>query len=194
MIIRLIGEGTRDGLLDLATGRLVERTEPVSTESRHDGWYRSLAGQLVALYCVGDQAWVRIGDVAQACSSPADISWVRQDNGVARLSLVDGEEISASVVYFGGDTSGIPPELDFTMADSEDFDFGEFVSRRLKSPSALARVAGATIRFDPTARRLPGPTRPLRRFLSRRSGANQALCVVLMYLIIVPPVTHRRTT
>jgi hypothetical protein len=195
MIVRLIGEGTRCGLYDVASGHLVERAEPISTQTGPQGWYRELDGQFVALYCVEGQAWVRIGGVAQVCTSPAAVSWVRQDNGVARLSLIDGDELSASVVYYGADTSGIPPEVDFTMSDPEDFDFGEFISRRLRNPSALARVAGDSSTFDPSAQRssgasaaleaLPEPTfegdlGPLRRF------------DVLEYQVSRNPSTHDR--
>ena len=193
-VIWLSGDGAAWARYDPRTGELTEghaRPRETSRDGLPDGWYRRLDGTFAAFYGHGGQAWLRIGDVTVTCSSPACLDWVRQANGMARVSLVDGDAIVASVVYFGGDAWGVPPELDFTMTEPEDFDFGEFVHRKLDDAENMRRIFGDGIEYDPgavippTAKAildaLPPPTRevelgPLARLRSAdlRAAPNPA--------------------
>lgn len=155
-MLRLSGDGTSTAHYDPATGVLSEnRAQPDDadhpSDALPDGWYRRLGGTLVVFYGAAGRVWLRIGDTTRVCTSPDCVDWARQANGMARLSLLDDLGVVASIVYFGGDPSGVPPELDFTMTDTEDFDFGEFVHRKLDNETNLRRIFGHGLGFDASA-------------------------------------------
>jgi hypothetical protein len=160
MSLWLSGDGAAWARYEPSTGVLSEGhsrpdDEDIVLGETHHGWYSRLDGTLVVFYVWQGRVWVRIGDVVPAVASPASVYWLRQSDEMARLSLVDGAQVVATVVYFGGDEWGIPPELDFTMTSSEDFDFGEFIRRFLDNPTRMRMLAGAEFEFDSDAALAP---------------------------------------
>lgn len=184
-MLRLSGDGMATALYDPATQELFEGqawpdAADDASEALPDGWYRWLGATLVVFYGAGDRVWLRVGDVTRAITSPGAVDWFRQADVMARLSLVDEAEVVASVDYFGGDPSGIPPELDFTMTSTDDFDFGEFVRRKLDDERNLRRLFGAAIQYDaagtmtPRARAaLDALPRPIPLAISDRDGRSE---------------------
>ncbi len=116
-----------------------------------DGWYRWVDGQLIALFERERGVWLRLGSRQLALAGPAAVGWTRQPNGMARLVAfpADGGD-PASLVYFGGDGSGVPPELDLTPTSPEDFDVGEFVYHRVNDWRRLEELFGDDLQFDPS--------------------------------------------
>ncbi len=122
---------------------------PGPCDTKLDGWYRWVENEFVALFVYERRVWLRLGARQFPLAGPRAVHWTRQPNGMARLVAFpsDGGE-PASFVYFGGDGSGVPPELDFTPTSTTDFDVGEWVYRWMTEPGRLKDFFGEDVLLD----------------------------------------------
>lgn len=120
---------------DVGTGQLSATAKEAAEPPKPRGYYTKLGEQLACLYLASGKLTLRIGD--ESCVL-VDTKTELLGDGLRTLRVKKGEQAVMRVSY--PNPVNPPMELDFSIAEEEDFDFGLFVHNVVSSEDRVKHL------------------------------------------------------